>query len=157
MRWRAEPWVEQRALTAIGEHGDWLPAICAADRCIHLISGRIALTRTHIPHCRGEEATRMGPIYKTAFVLAQGWHGHHPSRAGRGNCPQRDVSLKSLSRRRLELRPFGDEPGRDIPPQRNHELARQGHDRDASDPAIGVAGTLAEPARERAVRLMAQP
>jgi hypothetical protein len=21
----------------------------------------------------------MGPIYKSALVLAQGWHGHHPS------------------------------------------------------------------------------
>ena len=26
----------------------------------------------------------MGPIYKPAFVLAQGWHGNHPSGAGRG-------------------------------------------------------------------------
>jgi len=28
----------------------------------------------------------MGPIYKTARLLAQGWHGHHPSRADRGTC-----------------------------------------------------------------------
>jgi len=27
----------------------------------------------------------MGPIYETACLLAQGWHGHHPSRADRGN------------------------------------------------------------------------
>jgi len=23
----------------------------------------------------------MGPIYKIGFVMAQGWHGHHPSGA----------------------------------------------------------------------------
>jgi len=26
----------------------------------------------------------MGPIYKAACWLARGWHGHHPSRADRG-------------------------------------------------------------------------
>src|SRR5437867_5886993 len=38
----------------------------------HLISGRIALVRTHIPHACGEEAMRMRPIYKTAVYLAHG-------------------------------------------------------------------------------------
>ena len=57
----------------------------------HLISGRIALIRTHIPHACGEEATRMRPIYETACLLAQGWHGHHPSRADCGNCRGADA------------------------------------------------------------------
>jgi hypothetical protein len=53
----------------------------------HLISGRTGLVRTHIPHACGEEATGMGPIYEGGlFVLARGWHGHHPSRADRGRC-----------------------------------------------------------------------
>src|SRR5437667_12653641 len=53
----------------------------------HLISGRTVLARTHIPHACGEEShVGMGPIYKTAVVLARGWHGHHPSRADRGKC-----------------------------------------------------------------------
>src|SRR5438045_9277936 len=42
----------------------------------HLISGR-TLVRTHIPHACGEESMMMGPIYETACLLAQGWHGHH--------------------------------------------------------------------------------
>src|SRR5215207_222438 len=48
----------------------------------HIRSGCFA--RTHIPRACGEEAKRMGPIYETAVLLAQGWHGHHPSRADRG-------------------------------------------------------------------------
>jgi hypothetical protein len=47
------------------------------------------LVRTHIPHACGEEAMRMRPIYKTAVCSAHGWHGHHPSRTGRGDEPQR--------------------------------------------------------------------
>ena len=47
---------------------------------------------THIPHACGEEAMRMRPIYKTAVCSAQGWHGHHPSRADCGEA-QRPVRL----------------------------------------------------------------
>jgi len=54
----------------------------------HLISGRTALVRTHIPHACGEEAMMMGPIYETACLLAQGWHGHHPSRGSPRQMPR---------------------------------------------------------------------
>src|SRR5947207_6751939 len=60
----------------------------------HLISGRTVLARTHIPHTCGEEShVGMGPIYKTAVVLARGWHGHHPSRADRGKCRSAGASV----------------------------------------------------------------
>src|SRR5437879_4474587 len=49
----------------------------------HLISGRTTRSVAHIPHACGEEATRMRPIYDDGYCLAQGWHGHHPSRADR--------------------------------------------------------------------------
>src|SRR6185437_3024524 len=61
----------------------------------HLISGWAALARTHIPHACGEEATRMRPIYETACWLAQGWHGHHPSRADRGRCRDADALVET--------------------------------------------------------------
>ena len=35
----------------------------------HLISGRTAMARTHIPHACGEEAIRMRPIYRTACFI----------------------------------------------------------------------------------------
>jgi len=59
----------------------------------HLISGR-TVVRTHIPHACGEEATRMRPIYETARLLAQGWHGHHPSRADHGRCRDADAFVE---------------------------------------------------------------
>src|SRR5205823_14217877 len=63
----------------------------------HLISGRTVLARTHIPHACGEEATRMRPIYDDGYCLAQGWHGHHPSRADRV-AMRRGAPVVSVSR-----------------------------------------------------------
>src|SRR6266704_4890668 len=63
----------------------------------HLISGRTAMARTHIPHACGEEAERMRPIYETACLLAHGWHGHHPSRADHGRCRDADALVKSFT------------------------------------------------------------
>src|SRR5947207_12590193 len=62
----------------------------------HLISGR-TLVRTHIPHACGEEAMMMGPIYETACLLAQGWHGHHRSRADRGRCRDADALVEAFT------------------------------------------------------------
>jgi hypothetical protein len=64
----------------------------------HIRSG--AKPGTHIPHACGEEAMRMGPIYKSAVVSAQGWHGHHPSRADRGSVAAlpRRLMIKPSSR-----------------------------------------------------------
>src|SRR5438876_2747998 len=62
----------------------------------HLISGRTAMARTHIPHACGEEAMKMRPIYETACLLALVWHGHHPSRADRGRCRDADAFVKSF-------------------------------------------------------------
>src|SRR5258708_14204925 len=47
--------------------------------------------------------------------------------------------------------------GREITPQRQHELARHRYDGDTSDASLDVAHPLAEPAAEFAVGLMAEP
>src|SRR6185312_2986924 len=47
--------------------------------------------------------------------------------------------------------------GREITPQRHHQLARQRHDGDAAHPSLHVANALTEPAAEIAARLMPQP
>src|SRR5690242_9389462 len=65
----------------------------------HLISGRTAVVRTQIPHACGEEAMRMRPIYETACLLAQGWHGHHPSRADHGRCRDADALVETFTSR----------------------------------------------------------
>jgi hypothetical protein len=94
-RRRAEPCVAQRA-AAVGALRDWLPAIYAATHCITSYPvGR--LVRTHIPHACGEEAMMMGPIYETACLLAQGWHGHHRSRADRGRCRDADALVEAFT------------------------------------------------------------
>src|SRR3979409_990425 len=76
----------------------------------HLISGRTALVRTHIPHACGEEAMMMGPLYETACLVAQGWHGHHPS--------------KRLGLCLLEHRSLRHKAGCEIAPERHDQLAR---------------------------------
>lgn len=76
----------------------------------HLISGRIALIRTHIPHACGEEATRMRPIYKSAWLSAQGWHGHHPSRADRDDCRGADALVWGYAVAGLSFAPVGTRP-----------------------------------------------
>ncbi len=63
----------------------------------HLISGRTTRSAAHIPHACGEEATRMRPIYDDGYCLAQGWHGHHPSRADRV-AMRRGAPVVSVSR-----------------------------------------------------------
>jgi hypothetical protein len=71
--------------------GVWLTqgrGLASAKRCNsqhHLISGRTERSVTHIPHACGEDARRMGPIYKAAVQSAIGWHGHHPSTLTCGN------------------------------------------------------------------------
>src|SRR5258708_33182892 len=47
--------------------------------------------------------------------------------------------------------------GREITPERHHQLARQRHDGDTAHPPLYVADTLAEPAAELPVGLMPQP
>jgi hypothetical protein len=51
---------------------------------------------------------------------------------------------------------FGHKAGRKAP-QRHHQLARQSHNGDASDPAAGIERALPEPLGERTVRLVSQP
>src|SRR5215831_19645417 len=113
----------------------------------------------------------MGPIYKPALVLAQGWHGHHPSGAGRGKTAteRRRTLLSVLVHRfscyqsglslllRLEHGAFRNEAGGKKTPQRHHQLARQGDNRDPPDPFARVRRALAEPFAQRALRLVPQP
>src|SRR5436309_14681953 len=47
--------------------------------------------------------------------------------------------------------------GREITPERHHQLAHQRHDGDAAHPPLDVTDALAEPAAELAVGLMPQP
>jgi len=110
--------------------------------------------RTHIPHACGEEAMRMRPIYKTAVCSAHGWHGHHPSRTGRGRraaAPARSMRFMPSSQ------PAREPCGGEIAPQRHDQLARQGDNSDALGPFAGVGGARGEPPAERAVRLMPPP
>lgn len=51
----------------------------------------------------------------------------------------------------------GDDTGGEIAPQCHHQLARQGDDGNAPDASFDVAHPLAEPARQRAVRLVHSP
>src|SRR4051812_38761513 len=85
--------------SAACRHGRRIRGLASGDLCSslhHLISGRTALAHTHIPHACGEEATRMGPIYESG-LLAQGWHGHHPSRADRGKCRDADAFVELVT------------------------------------------------------------
>ena len=64
----------------------------------HLISGRTTMARYPLSAClRRGSHTRMRPIYETACLLAQGWHGHHPSRADHGRCRDADALVKSFT------------------------------------------------------------
>jgi hypothetical protein len=104
-----EGWVWFFAFGLAAARGAMRSAACRRGRCAqglasgdlcsvslhHLISGR-TLVRTHIPHACGEEAMMMGPIYETACLLAQGWHGHHPSRADRGRCRDADALVEAF-------------------------------------------------------------
>jgi hypothetical protein len=96
---------------------------------------------------------RMRPIYKEAVCSAQGWHGHHPSRADCGQA-QRPVRGSVLCFHRCPRR---HKPGGEIAPQRHYQLARQGDDADALGALAGIGGTAAEPTAEFAFRLMPQP
>src|SRR5213083_1259873 len=100
---------------------------------------------------------RWDPSTRAAHVVAQGWHGHHPSRADRGRAAVLARWWKLLCLARLEHRMFGHEPGGEIAPQRHDQLARQGDDGNALDPAAGAGRAGPEPLAERAVRLMQQP
>jgi hypothetical protein len=85
--------------SAACRHGRRTQGLASGGLCSslhHLISGRTALVRTHIPHACGEEATRMGPIYESGLLLAQGWHGHHPSRADRDKCRDADAFVEAF-------------------------------------------------------------
>jgi hypothetical protein len=86
--------------SAACRRGRCAQGLASSDLCSvslhHLISGR-TVVRTHIPHTCGEEAMMMGPIYETACLLAQGWHGHHRSRADRGRCRDADALLGTFT------------------------------------------------------------
>jgi hypothetical protein len=51
----------------------------------------------------------------------------------------------------------GNDTGREIAPQRHHQLARQGDDGNAPDASLEIAHPLAEPARQRTVGLVDRP
>src|SRR5512132_3428324 len=57
----------------------------------------------------------------------------------------------------LDLGSLWHDAGLYIPPERDEKAACQRDDSDAAHPALGLADTLAEPAAQRAARLVAQP
>ena len=141
--------------SAARRHGQNAQGLASGHCCgsqHHLISGRIISEPTSRIHAV-KEAMRMGPIYEAAVVAAQGWHGHHPSRADRGTAaaPARRLKLS------LDHRLVRHETGGQIAPQRNHQLASQSDDGDALDPLAGIDGAFPEPAAQCAVGLMQQP
>src|SRR6266436_2407512 len=126
---------------------------------------------TASPHIRSD---RLGPYPHSAYLrrgshedethlrnslfLAQGWHGHHPSRADCGRCRETPTRwLKRLDLCRLEHRSLGHKAGCEIAPERHDQLARQGHDGDALDALAGIECASPILLGEFAVRLMSQP
>src|SRR5205807_6610466 len=79
---RAEPCVAQRAAT-VDTREDWLPEIAVA----HSITSYPVGPRGPYPHSAYMPARKprgWDPSTTAAVCVAQGWHGHHPSRARRG-------------------------------------------------------------------------
>lgn len=90
-RRRAEPCVAQRA-AAVEVREDWLPKFAAT----HSITSYPVEPHRPVPTFRmlaARKPRRMRPIYDIGFMLAQGWHGHHPSCADRGFARPRRVAL----------------------------------------------------------------
>src|SRR5262249_18714551 len=93
---------------------------------------------------------RTGPIYKGGVLQPGATTVTRPSRYASRGWP--------IRLGRFEPRALRQQPGRQIAPQRHHQLARQGDDEDALQPAaLGSGQAGVEPAAERAVRLMPQP
>ena len=57
----------------------------------------------------------------------------------------------------LQFRTIGNQAGFQEPPKRDQELAGQGYNCDAPNPASSRSDPFVEPARERRVRLISQP
>ena len=100
-----------------------------------------------------------GPIYEACLCLqTEGWHGTiHPALTMLTVAAALARWLNALRLHRLERRAFGHQYGREIAPQRDHQLARQGHDSDEPDAFAGVESARLEPLRQRAVRLVEHP
>jgi hypothetical protein len=144
---RAEPCVAQRVDRAPSE--DWLPKF-AADHCI--TSYPVGpMVRTPIPHACGEEACEDETLLRSGLVWPLG--GTVIIHPGRGAAELAAPGTWLC----LHRCPFRHKPGAEIAPQRNDQLARQRDDGNAFGALAGVGGAGAEPAAERAVRLMAQP
>src|SRR5258708_36430731 len=77
---------------------------------------------------------------------AQVWPGHVGRRKARGR-----------SEARVQHGAGRHQAGGEVSPQRDHQLACQGHDGDAADAALEVADPLTEPAGQLAAGLMPHP
>ena len=101
----------------------------------------------------------MGPIYDSGLLCwpKGGTVTIHPAlTAAKAATLARE--LNPFSFYGLDQGALGDEPGGEVAPQRHDQFAREGDDRDASDPFAGIVRPRAwEPVRERAVRLVPQP
>ena len=84
---------------------------------------------------------------------------HLSAKSGHGHASTLDRSFlpASFSRLCFQLCASWDHTGLQIAPQSHQELARHGDDRDAARSALQIADAFAEPAAERAARLIAQP
>jgi hypothetical protein len=107
-----------------------------------LISGRAPTARTKILHTRGSSAPRwMGLVSRTADRPTR-----HPQSHIRPGLWPRSVGQTHST-------VSGDDcvgrhlPGLDVPPESDHELARERNDHDASDPTLEVSDAPVIPER----------
>jgi len=107
-----------------------------------LISGRAPMARTKILHTRGSSAPRwMGLVSRTADKANPSSSVTHPSRLWPGSVGQTLNWLRSDDSAGRHL------PGLDVPPEGDHQLARERNDHDASDPTLEVPDAPVIPER----------
>src|SRR5229473_6018442 len=121
----------------------------------HLISGRTALARTHIPHaCGHDDGTH---LRNRLFVGPRVARSPSIPRLAAADAATPTRWLKRLDLCRLEHRSLGHKAGCEIAPERHDQLARQGYNRDALDALAGIECASPILLGEFTVRLMSQP
>src|SRR5271166_4184992 len=114
--------------------------------------------RTRMPHARGVAPVRRDPPETRWLLATNDEDGRAPRIAADGNAARGNaVGLRGGACRRPDLDAVGHHAGLDVAPERDQQLSRHRHDGDPPRASLQRADALAEPCRERAVGLVAQP